>query len=73
MNALDASLSGIRVAERSLDASASRIARASSPDADVDLASEVVNLDQAKTQVAASVAVARTASETLGTLIDTFA
>lgn len=73
MRALDASLAGITAGERQLDGAASRLARSGDPAADVDVATEMVNLDLAKVQTQASAAVARVASETLGTLIDTLA
>ena len=73
MNALNASLSGIQMAERQLDSSASRLAGASVPGSKVDVATEMVSLGLAQMQCKASAAVARTVSETLGTLIDTFA
>lgn len=59
---------GMQFAERTLDKSASRIARASKTE--VDLATELSALTTARTAHAANVAVARTASETLGTLVN---
>ena len=73
MKLLEVSRVGMRLAERQLDRAASNIARASQPEADVDLATEMVSLATAKTANAANVAVARTASETLGTLVDLIA
>jgi replication-associated recombination protein RarA len=70
MKVLEVSRVGMQLAERQLDQAASRIARAGEPEADVDLAKEMVSLTTAKAANAASVAVAHTASETLGTVID---
>ena len=70
---IHSALSGIEAAARQLDTSASRVARASQPGEDVDLASEMVSMQQAKLQTEASVKVARTGDETIGTLIDMFA
>jgi hypothetical protein len=61
---------GMQLAERQLDQAASNLARASVPGADVDVAKEIVSLQTAKTANAANVAVARTASEVMGTLVD---
>jgi hypothetical protein len=72
MRALDASLAGIQVAEKQIDGAASRLARSSVPGADVDVATEMVALGMAKVQADASVAVARTVSQTIGTLVSTF-
>lgn len=69
MNALSAALSGITAADRQLGAAASRLA--SNPDADAP--TELVTMRMAQVQQRASVAVARTVSETLGTLLDTVA
>jgi len=52
-----------------LDRAASNIARAAQPDADVELATEMVSLATAKTANDANVALARTAYETMGTLV----
>jgi hypothetical protein len=73
MNALNASLAGIQRAEQRLDTTASRLASGSVPGSDVDTAKEMVGLDTAKTDLQASVAVAKTASATMGTLVDMFA
>jgi flagellar basal body rod protein FlgC len=73
MKLLEVSRVGMRLAERQLDRAASNIARASKPDADVDLAAEMVSLSTAKTANAANVAVARAASDTLGTIVDLIA
>jgi len=73
MNVLSASLGGIRSAERQLTGSANDLASASVPGANVDLAAEVVGLGMAQIQEQASVAVARTASQTIGTLVNMFA
>lgn len=70
MRLLEASRFGMQAAERQLERAASNIARASQPGADVDVASEMVSLTVAKTTNALNVAVARTASETMGTLVD---
>ena len=60
----------MQLAERQLDHAASNLARASVPGADVDVAKEIVSLQTAKAANAANVAVARTASEVMGTLVD---
>jgi len=73
MKVLEVSRVGMQLAERQLDQAASRIARAAEPEADVDLAKEMVSLATAKTANSAAVAVARTASETTGTLVDLIA
>ena len=73
MTVLSASLGGIQSAERQLSGSASNLARASVPGADIDLAAAVVGLGMAQIQEQASVAVARTASQTVGTLVNMFA
>jgi flagellar basal body rod protein FlgC len=70
MKVLEVSRVGMQLAERQLERAASNIARAAQADADVDLAKDMVSLGSAKTANAANVAVARTASETLGTLVD---
>lgn len=69
MNALSAALAGITAADRQLGAAASRVAT----DPDADVPAEMVAMRAAQVQQRASVAVARTVSETLGTLLDTFA
>lgn len=68
-----APLAGIAAADRQLMGAAARIAQASEPGADVDLAAEAVALRTAKQQRAASVKVAKVLSDTLGTLLDTIA
>lgn len=73
MSPLSAALSGIQGAERQLEKSAARIAGSSTPGADVDLAQEMVSMEQAKVQTEASPRVGRMASETIGTLVDMFA
>jgi hypothetical protein len=68
-----APLSGIADADRRLLTAATRLASSADPAADVDIAAEAVALRVAKTQRAASIKVARAISDTLGTLLDTFA
>ncbi len=70
MRLLESSRIGIQAAERQLERAASNVARAAQPGANVDIASEMVSLTIAKTSNAVNVAVARTASETMGTLVD---
>jgi hypothetical protein len=70
MRLLDVSRVGMQLAERQLDRAASNLARASVPGAEVDVAKEIVSLQTAKASNAANVAVARTASEVMGTLVD---
>lgn len=70
MRLLEVSRVGMQLAERQLDQAASNLARASMPGANVDLAKEMVSLQTAKAANAASVAVARTASDMMGTLVD---
>lgn len=73
MNALTASLHGIQSAERQIEGVASRVSKMSVPGESVDLVTDMVSLTMAKTQLKASVVVARTASETQKRLLDTFA
>lgn len=70
MRLLEVSRVGLDLAERQLSQSASNLARASLPGAEVDVAKEIVSLQTAKAANAANVAVARTASEVMGTLVD---
>lgn len=70
MTLLEVSRVGMDLAERQLSQSAANLARASVPAAEVDVAKEIVALRTAKAANAANVAVARTASEVMGTLVD---
>lgn len=70
MNLLGLSRFGMSAAERQLDRAASNLARASQPEAKVDVASEMVSLATAKTANAVNAAVLRTASDMMGTLVD---
>jgi flagellin-like hook-associated protein FlgL len=73
MNPLNVALSGIEAADHLAEVSATRTAHAFQPGQDADLAKEMENLELAQIQQRASVKVAETVSETLGTLVDTFA
>ena len=70
VGAIDQGLMGIDAGFSRLDKAAGRIAR---DGADGDLAGNFVDLMKARQQVRASVAVIRTADETIGTLLDVLA
>ncbi len=60
-------------AEQRVAGAATALSRMSLPGADVDPAKEMVELASAPIDLAASAKVARTVSDTLGRLLDTFA
>jgi hypothetical protein len=70
VGAIDQGLIGIAAGFERLDTAAARIAR---DGAEGDLAGSMIELMQARQQVRASVAVVRTADETIGTLLDVLA
>ncbi len=70
MQALSIATSGIRAAFERADASAARTARFGDPAAEPDLAHEAVEQIGAKAELKANLAVARTADEMLGALLD---
>lgn len=60
----------MQLAARQLNQAASNVAHASQQEAGADVAKEMTAVQAAKTSNAESVAVARTASEMMGTLVD---
>ena len=70
VGAIDQGLSGIAAGFERLDKAAARVAR---DGAEGDLAGNMIDLMKARHQVRASVAVIRTADETIGTLLDVLA
>ncbi|MBW3560653.1 MAG: flagellar hook protein FlgE [Proteobacteria bacterium] len=70
MQALTTAAAGMQAAFQRADASAARTARFGATSEDVDLASEVVEQISAKSELKANVAVARTADEMLGAVLD---
>ena len=70
VGAIDQGLSGVAAGLERLDRAAGRIAR---DGAEGDLAGNMIDLMRARHQVRASVAVLRTADETIGTLLDVLA
>lgn len=70
MQALTTAAAGMRAAFERADASAARTARFGATDPEVDLADEAVEQISAKAELQANVAVARTADEMLGSLLD---
>jgi hypothetical protein len=73
MDPLSKAAAGIGMAERQLDGAAGKLSRLGTGGADVDEAGAVSDLALAKIQMAASTTVARTISETLGKMVDTYA
>jgi hypothetical protein len=73
MDAISSALRGMDRAEQRVGEAAAQLARMSVPGADVDPVNAMVTLATAPTEMAASAKVARTVSETLGRLVDTFA
>ena len=70
MQALSTAAAGMTSAFARADASAARTVRFGAPADDVNLAQEVVEQISAKSELKANVAVARTADEMLGALLD---
>jgi hypothetical protein len=70
VGAIDQGLSGIAAGFERLDKAAGRVAR---DGGEGDLAGNMIDLMKARHQVRASVAVIRTADETIGTLLDVLA
>jgi hypothetical protein len=73
MDAISSALAGMDRAEKRVDGAAAQLARMSVPGADVDPVNALVTLATAPIEMAASATVARSVSETLGRLVDTFA
>jgi hypothetical protein len=73
MDAMSSALTGMHRAEQHLDAAASQLAQSSVPGSDGDPVTAMVALATAPIEMAASVKVARAASDMIGTLLDTFA
>jgi hypothetical protein len=70
MNALSTAAAGMQAAFQRADASAARTVRFGTGAEVVDLGAEVVERISAKHELKANVAVARTADEVLGALLD---
>lgn len=70
VGAIDQGLVGIDAGFKKLEEAAGRVAR---DGADGDLAGNMVDLMKARHQVRASLAVIRTADETIGTILDVLA
>jgi flagellar hook protein FlgE len=70
MDAISSSMAGLAAGSRMLEGSAARISKGSIAGQDVDVAKEMVTMSLAKAQFAASAAVSRTVSKTLGNLVD---
>ncbi len=66
-------VSGIHGGIQRLNEHGSQIARANLPDAEVDVANELVGLMRAETEVAANAKTVKAADAALGSLLDIFA
>lgn len=71
ISALSSSLAGLQQGMARLDQTALNIARTGTTSNDDDVATNMVNLVEEKTQVKASAAAVKTVDDVLGTLIDT--
>ena len=73
MDAISSASIGMARAGERVSGAAKSLARMSVPGSDVDPTKDLVTLATAPIEMAASARVARTVSETLGRLVDTFA
>lgn len=75
VSALNSGLQGIQTGLKNLDRDAAKLASADqlSNRSDKDIAESLVNLKEDKLQVQLSAKVVKTASETIGTMLDIFA